>query len=81
MDKQEFISSLEHEWKTGAAGRAHPTVHGGRRAPLGASIAIEYSLARCGAARLWQLSQDDAYVAVLSARTGQSRQFSRAGGA
>src|SRR5213075_1865962 len=33
-------------------------------------IDIEYSLARYGAARLWQLFQDDDYVAVLSAVTG-----------
>src|SRR5204863_40573 len=33
-------------------------------------LPIEYSLARYGAARLWQLFQDDDYVAVLSAVTG-----------
>src|SRR2546430_12677179 len=37
---------------------------------LRGSIDIEYSLARYGAARLWQLFQDDDYVAVLSAVTG-----------
>src|SRR5207253_1370237 len=37
---------------------------------LRGSIDIEYSLARFGAARLWQLFQDDDYVAVLSAITG-----------
>src|SRR5207245_9568247 len=37
---------------------------------LRGSIDIEYSLARYGAARLWQLFQDEPYVAVLSASTG-----------
>src|SRR5256886_11813596 len=37
---------------------------------LRGSIDIEYSLARYGAARLWQLLEKEDYVAVLSAITG-----------
>jgi isocitrate lyase len=71
MDKQEFISSLEREWATDHR-------WAGVRRPYGAgdvyrlrgSIAIEYSLARHGAARLWQLLQQEKYVPALSAVTG-----------
>src|SRR6267142_2414467 len=71
MDKQQFITALEHEWKTGSRwkGVTRPYTAGDVHRLRG-SIAIEYSLARYGAARLWQLFQDDAYVAVLSAVTG-----------
>src|SRR5712692_199204 len=71
MDKQQFISSLEHDWKTvsrwNGVTRPYAAADVYR---LRGSIAIEYSLARYGAARLWQLFQDDDYVAVLSAVTG-----------
>src|SRR5436189_2712681 len=71
MDKQQFISSLEQAWRTGGLRRAatrRSTAGDGSR--LRGPIDIEYSLARYGAARLWQLLQDDDYVAVLSAVTG-----------
>src|SRR5256712_2438038 len=71
MDKQQLISSLEQAWKTGSRwnGVTRPyTAADVYR--LRGSIGIEYSLARYGAARLWQLFQDDDYVAVLSAVTG-----------
>src|SRR5881409_2543205 len=71
MDKQQFITSLEHAWKTGSRwlGVTRPYTAGDVYRLRG-SIDIEYSLARYGAARLWQLFQDDDYVAVLSAVTG-----------
>ncbi len=71
MDKQQVISSLEQAWKTASRwnGVARPyTAADVYR--LRGSIGIEYSLARYGAARLWQLFQDDDYLAVLSAVTG-----------
>src|SRR6266446_289726 len=71
MDKQQLISSLEQAWKTGSRwnGVARPyTAADVYR--LRGSIGIEYSLARYGAARLWQLFQDDDYLAVLCAVTG-----------
>src|SRR5438034_1353805 len=71
MDKQQFISSLEHAWKTGSRWRGVTRPYtAGDVYRLRGSIDIEYSLARYGAARLWQLFQDDDYVAVLSAVTG-----------
>src|SRR3989475_13325314 len=70
MDKQQFISSLEQAWKAGSRwkGVTRPYTAGDVYRLRG-SIDIEYSLARYGAARLWQLFQDDDYVAVLSAVT------------
>src|SRR5256885_5820666 len=71
MDKQEFTSALERAWKTDSRwdGVTRPytaaDVH-----RLRGSIDIEYSLARYGAARLWRLLQEEDYVAVLSAITG-----------
>src|SRR3989442_11821401 len=71
MDRQAFITSLERQWATDHR-------WDGIRRPYGAgdvyrlrgSIDIEYSLALHGAARLWQLLQQDNYLAVLSAITG-----------
>ena len=71
MDRQQFITSLEHAWKTGSRWRGVTRPYtAGDVYRLRGSIDIEYSLARYGAARLWQLFQDDDYVAVLSAVTG-----------
>ncbi len=71
MDKQQFVTSLEHGWKTGKrwSGVTRPYTAGDVYRLRG-SIDIEYSLGRYGAARLWQLFQDEDYVAVLSAITG-----------
>src|SRR5947208_7127434 len=71
MDKQEIISSLEHAWKTERrwSGVTRPYTAGDVYRLRG-SIDLGYSLARYGAARLWRLFQDDDYVAVLSAITG-----------
>src|SRR6266550_2012989 len=71
MDKHEFTSALQRAWKTDSRwdGVTRPytaaDVH-----RLRGSIDIEYSLARYGAARLWRLLQEEDYVAVLSAITG-----------
>src|SRR5258706_13914481 len=71
MDKQQVISSLEQAWKTGSRWKGVTRPYTAADVyRLRGSIAIEYSLARYGAARLWQLFQDDDYVAVLSAVTG-----------
>jgi isocitrate lyase len=71
MDKQQFIDSLEQAWKTEHrwSGVTRPYTAGDVYRLRG-SIDIEYSLAHYGAARLWELFQDDDYVAVLSAITG-----------
>src|SRR2546428_2587623 len=71
MDKQQFITSLEHSWNTGSRWKGVTRPYTAADVyRLRGSIDIEYSLARFGAARLWQLFQDEDYVAVLSAITG-----------
>ncbi|PYP44659.1 MAG: isocitrate lyase [Gemmatimonadetes bacterium] len=71
MEKQPYITSLEHAWKTGSRWKGVTRPYTAADVyRLRGSIDIEYSLARFGAARLWQLFQDDDYVAVLSAITG-----------
>src|SRR3989441_3170263 len=71
MDRQAFITSLERQWATDRRwdGIRRPD-GGGDVDRLRGSIDIEYSLALHGAARLWQLLQQDKYLAVLSAITG-----------
>src|SRR2546426_3425604 len=72
MDKQQFITSLEQAWKTGSRWRGVTRPYtAGDVYRLRGSIDIEYSLARDGAARLWQVFQGDDYGAVLSAVTGK----------
>src|SRR2546422_2095281 len=71
MDKQQFITSLELAWNTGTRWKGVTRPYTAADVyRLRGSVDIEYSLARYGAARLWQLFQDDDYVAVLSAVTG-----------
>ena len=71
MDRQHFISTLEREWESG---RRWTGITRGYTAAdvyrLRGSIDIHHSLARYGAARLWDLLRDEPYVAVLSAITG-----------
>ena len=71
MEQQQFVSSLTREWGSNKRwdGVTRPyTAADVYR--LRGSLDIAYSLARYGAARLWQLFQEDPYVAVLSAITG-----------
>src|SRR5258706_13929644 len=71
MDKQQVISSLEQAWKTGSRWKGVTRPYSAADVyRLRGSIDIEYSLARYGAARLWQVFQGDDYVAGLSAVTG-----------
>ena len=69
--RQAFIQQLEREWKTDRrwAGitRPYSTEDVWR---LKGTLDIEYTLARRGAEKLWRLLQDEPFVAVLSALTG-----------
>ena len=71
MDKHAVITALERGWANDARwnGIKRP-YNAGDVYRLRGSIDIEYSLARHGAARLWELLRDEEYVAVLSAITG-----------
>src|SRR5438046_8562529 len=71
MDKHAVISALERAWANEARWNSITRPYNaGDVYRLGGSIDIEYSLARYGAARLWDLLRDEDYVAVLSAITG-----------
>lgn len=71
MDKAEMIKKIEHDWKT------NPRWKGIKRRYSAAdvyrlmgSFHREYSFARAGAHRLWELLHQEPYVHVLSAITG-----------
>ena len=81
MDKQEFIASLEREWATDHRwdGVKRPYTAGDVWRLRG-TVTIEHTLAKRGAARLWQLLQSDDAVTALSAITGaQAVQCVKAG--
>ncbi|HET7295562.1 MAG TPA: hypothetical protein VFI66_00375, partial [Gemmatimonadales bacterium] len=71
MDKQDVIGALEREWATDSRwdGIKRPYTAGDVYRLRG-TVQIEYTLAQRGAARLWQLLQEDAPVTALSAITG-----------
>jgi isocitrate lyase len=71
MNQQDFVGALGRKWATDTRwnGVTRPYTAGDVYRLRG-SIDIEYSLARYGAARLWELFREGDYVAVLSAITG-----------
>src|SRR6266699_3570895 len=71
MNRQDFITTLEREWRTKPRWSGITRPYGaGDVYRLRGSIEIEHSLARYGAARFWLLLHDEPYVPVLSAITG-----------
>jgi isocitrate/methylisocitrate lyase len=81
MKQQEFITALEGQW---ASDERWEGITRPYRASdvyrLRGSVGIEYTLARLGAARLWQLLRQEDYVPALSAMTGnQAIQLVQAG--
>jgi isocitrate lyase len=81
MEKQDFITSLEREWTTDSRwdGIKRPYTAGDVYRLRG-TVQVEHTLARRGAARLWQLLQEAEPVTALSAITGaQAVQCVRAG--
>ncbi len=81
MNKHEFVSELDRRWRSDRRwqGITRPyTPDDVWR--LRGTLPIEYTLASHGAAQLWRLMQEEPYVAVLSAITGnQAVQEVRAG--
>ncbi|MBC6606625.1 isocitrate lyase [Hymenobacter sp. BT188] len=71
MNKLERIAAINHDWTTNPrwAGITRPYT-AEEVVKLQNSIKIEYSLARQGAERLWQLLHSEEYVAGLGALTG-----------
>src|SRR5438046_3337447 len=71
IDKHEFTSALQREWTTDSRWDGITRPYSADEVyRLRGWIDIEYSLARYGAARLWELLRDADYVPVLSAITG-----------
>ncbi len=81
MNKQTFLADRERRWRTDARWRGITRPYSAEAVwRLRGSVDIEHSLARRGAARLWELMQREAPTAVLSAVTGnQAIQQVRAG--
>ena len=71
MDRQERIKQLVKDWKTNErwAGIQRPYT-AEEVIKLSGSVKIEYSLARLGATRFWDLLRNEKYVAALGALTG-----------
>ena len=62
---------LEHHWKTDLRWEGVTRPYSQKDVEqLRGSVHVEHTLARMGAQRLWQLLQDDLYVAALGALTG-----------
>lgn len=62
---------MENEWKTNARWKGIRRIYSGADVlKLRGSIQIEYSLAKMGAERFWNLLQSENYVAALGALTG-----------
>jgi isocitrate lyase len=81
MTEKEFSDGMTQAWRTSPrwAGIVRPYTAADVYMLQG-SVRIEHSLARLGAERLWTLLQDEPYVHVLSAITGnQAIQNVRAG--
>src|SRR5580692_12411034 len=58
--------NLEHSWKTDLRWEGITRPYSAKEVEqLRGSVHIEHTLARLGAERLWQLLQDDLYVAAL----------------
>jgi len=64
-------AELEHDWKTNPRWQGVKRTYGGQNVcRLRGSIAVEHSLARRGAEKLWGLLQDRPFVNTLGALTG-----------
>src|SRR4051812_10575838 len=65
------ISELNHYWKTDKRWQGVQRVHTAEDVvKLRGSVKIEYSLARLGCERLWNLLHTEDYVSALGAMTG-----------
>ena len=84
MSTNDFVAQaaeLERQWKTDPRWRGVERSYGGDDVVrLRGSVRIEYSLARLGAQRLWELLHDRPYVHTFGALTGaQAVQMVKAG--
>jgi len=81
MNATTFTDDLQRRWDTDPRWRGITRPYSAADVwRLRGTVAVEHTLARRGAARLWQVLHDEPYVAVLSALTGnQAIQEVRAG--
>ncbi|MFD2786515.1 isocitrate lyase [Hymenobacter rubripertinctus] len=71
MNKQQRITAIEQDWATNSRWKGIIRPYTAEDVmKLRGSVTIEYSLARNGAERLWQLLHSEQYVAGLGALTG-----------
>ncbi|MBT2557320.1 isocitrate lyase [Hymenobacter sp. ISL-91] len=71
MNKQQRITAIEQDWATNSRWQGIIRPYTAEDVlKLRGSVDIEYSLARNGAERLWQLLHSEQYVAGLGALTG-----------
>ncbi|MBD2714796.1 isocitrate lyase [Microvirga sp. STR05] len=71
MNKQERIAAIKQDWATNLRWKGIERPYTAEEVvKLQGSVQIEYSLARQGAERLWQLLHTEEYVAGLGALTG-----------
>jgi len=70
MNREALIANLERKWAGERWRGVRRTYSAADVYRLRGSIEIEYSLAKHGAHRLWQLLHEEPYVPVLSAVTG-----------
>jgi len=70
MNREAFIADLERKWTAERWRGIRRPYSAADVYRLRGSIEIEYSLAKHGARRLWQLLHEEPYVPVLSAVTG-----------
>jgi isocitrate lyase len=71
MTKNEHITQLQHDWKTNSRWSGIKRPYTAKEvAKLSGSVRIDYTLARLGANRFWQLLKTEDYVGALGALTG-----------
>ncbi len=71
MEKKKFVEALTAEWKTSPRWKGVVRPYTAEEVyKLKGTVKREYSLARAGARRLWKLLNEEPYVHVLSAVTG-----------
>ncbi len=71
MEKTEFASKLTHEWKNSSRWKGIERPYAAEDVyRLKGTIHREYTLGKTGANRLWKLLNEESYIHVLSAVTG-----------
>ncbi len=80
MNKQQEIEQIEQSWKTARWTGVERTYTAEDVYKIRGSVRVEYSLARRGAEKLWELVNGDQHIAALGALTGnQAVQMAQAG--